>query len=522
MLLNDLGLRIRANCIELVDVIHELPIWIPTFACMTQLSKIMILVIKVFPEIITKSRSVRKNFIGILRRNLRTILARIDDGITVQAFWDKIEVSVPEDSPHKQYILAAVQKIPGIDTVLVVDKFEFDTKEDIEKIVELNCCERVQNKSFVVRVKRSGKHSFKSLELERSCGGVLLRNVPTCSVDLHNPDEMISMEIKDNYVFLISQRIKGLGGFPLGTQSDVVSLISGGFDSTVATYQTIRRGIKAHYLFFSLGGKAHEAGVKQVSQYIWENYSSSHKVKFITIPFEEVIGEILAKVKNSYMGVVLKRMMLRAATKVAEKMEIDALITGESVAQVSSQTIRNLAVIDRVTEKLVLRPIATMDKNDIIDIAREIGTEDFVKNIPEYCGVISDKPTVKADFAKCDEVEQEFDFSILDKAIEAANVESIDKVLSVSDSKLTSASIVSIPEKGQVIVDLRHPIEEDDKLEFPNNDVIEIPFYAVEKHFPELDQGKEYLFYCDKGVMSEMHASNLVDAGYRNIRVIKF
>ncbi len=482
----------------------------------------MILVIKVFPEIITKSRSVRKNFIGILRKNLRTVLTRIDDGVSVQAFWDKIEISIPDGSTKTQILLDAVTKIPGVDTVLVVDKLEFDTQQDIENIVEQECCSRVENKSFVVRVKRSGKHQFNSLDIERSCGGVLLRNVPSCRVDLHNPEELISMEIKDNHVFLISQRLKGLGGFPLGTQSDVLSLISGGFDSTVATYKMIRRGIKSHYVFFSLGGKAHETGVKQVSQYIWENYSSSHKVKFITIPFEDVIGEILAKVKNSYMGVVLKRMMLRAATKVAEKMEIDALVTGESVAQVSSQTLRNLAVIDKVTDKMVLRPIATMDKNDIIDIARKIGTEDFVKNIPEYCGVISDRPTVKASFEQANEVESEFDFSVLDNAIAAAKVESIDKVLGVADSKITSASIVSIPQKGQVVVDLRYPVEEDDEIELPNNEVMQIPFYAIENRFESLDQNKEYLFYCDKGVMSEVHASNLIDKGYGNIKVLKF
>ncbi len=482
----------------------------------------MILVIRVFPEIITKSRSVRKNFIGILRRNLRIVLQRIDAGTSVSAHWDKIEVAIPEDSEKTSEILEAVQKIPGIDAILVVDKFDFETKEDIEKLVEQNCCSRVENKSFVVRVKRNGKHNFKSLELERSCGGVLLRNVPSCHVDLHNPDELISIEIKHNHVFLISERIKGIGGFPLGTQSDVISLISGGFDSTVATYNTIRRGMKTHFLFFSLGGKAHETGVKQVSQYIWENYSSSHKVKFITVPFEEVIGEILSKVQTSYMGVVLKRMMLRAATRVAEKMEIDAFVTGESVAQVSSQTLRNLAVIDSVTDKLVLRPIVTMDKNDIIDIARKIGTEDYVKNIPEYCGVISDKPTVKASFDKADEVEAEFDFDILENALEAAKVQMIDKVLSVTDSQVTSASIVATPQKDQVIVDLRHPLDEEDELDFPNNQVLEIPFFAIEKRFKDLDQYKEYLFYCDKGIMSELHASNLIDAGFKNVKVLRF
>src|SRR5690606_29527897 len=155
------------------------------------------------------------------------------------------------------------------------------------------------------------------------------------AVSLHQPEMLVSLEIKHDRLFVIANKTQGLGGFPLGTQDAVLSLISGGFDSTVSTYLCIKRGLRAHYCFFNLGGRAHELGVKEVAYYLWNKYGSSHRVKFVTVPFEEVVREILTKVDNSYMGVVLKRMMLRAAEQVAASLEIPALVTGESVAQVS-------------------------------------------------------------------------------------------------------------------------------------------------------------------------------------------
>ena len=138
------------------------------------------------------------------------------------------------------------------------------------------------------------------------------------------------------------------------SQEAVVSLISGGFDSAVASYLTMKRGAKTHFLFFNLGGAAHEIGVKQVSYYLWKKFGSAARVKFISVPFEEVVGELLQNINHSYRGVVLKRMMLRVAQRVADKIKAEAPITSESIGQVSSQTLTNLGVIDQVTDTLRL------------------------------------------------------------------------------------------------------------------------------------------------------------------------
>src|SRR5690606_34301288 len=172
----------------------------------------------------------------------------------------------------------------------------------------------------------------------------------------------------------------------------------------------------------------HELGVKEVAHFLWAKYGASSRVKFVAVPFENVVAEILKNVDDSQMGVVLKRMMLRAATKVAERLEAIALVTGEAVAQVSSQTLTNLGVIDRATEMLVLRPLITTAKGEIIQLAREIGTEEFAARMPEYCGVISVKPTTRAKLFRVEHAESKFDFGVLDTALADARYLNIDEI----------------------------------------------------------------------------------------------
>lgn len=178
-------------------------------------------------------------------------------------------------------------------------------------------------------------------------------------------------------------------GLPYRHSGGCSLLISGGFDSGVSSYMLMRRGCRVHYCFFNLGGSAHEIGVKQVAHYLWNRFGSSHRVRFIAIDFEPVVGEILEKVEDGQMGVVLKRMMVRAASQVAERYGVQALVTGEALGQVSSQTLTNLRLIDNASDTLILRPLISHDKEHIINLARQIGTEDFAKTMPEYCGVIS-------------------------------------------------------------------------------------------------------------------------------------
>jgi thiamine biosynthesis protein ThiI len=220
------------------------------------------------------------------------------------------------------------------------------------------------------------------------------------------------------------------------------------------------------------------------------------------------------------MGVVLKRMMLRAASHVAQLMKLEAIVTGEAIAQVSSQTLPNLAVIDKVSDVLVLRPLAMMNKQDIIDIAREIGTEEFSAIIPEYCGVISVKPTTWARKHKIEKQESRFDFSILDRALANLVRERIDKLDLDSGAFNSAIRIAAIPGSDDVVLDIRHPDEEEQQpLVLPGHKVEKLPFYKLNTRFVELPRQASYLLYCEQGIMSKLHASYLKDEGYDNVGV---
>jgi thiamine biosynthesis protein ThiI len=255
-----------------------------------------------------------------------------------------------------------------------------------------------------------------------------------------------------------------------------------------------------------------------------DEYHSSHRVKFVSVPFERVVEEILTNVENSQMGVVLKRMMLRAAEQVADKLQIKTLVTGESVAQVSSQTLPNLAVIDSVIDTMVLRPLSMTDKQEIIDKAREIGTEEFSKDIPEYCGVISVKPTTRARSERIDREESNFDFTVLDESIKNSNYQLITKLVEGVAQGSASVNVVSELSSGTTLIDIRHPAELELKpleqsLIGEGVELLHIPFYKLRTNFDSLDLDKAYFLYCDKGMMSRLHAANLGDVGFENVGV---
>ncbi|MCP3697245.1 MAG: tRNA 4-thiouridine(8) synthase ThiI [Aliivibrio sp.] len=478
-------------------------------------------IVKPHPEVFVKSDSVRKRFIRILETNLRSIIKRETKGVEVINRRDYIEVS-GLDGTYRNEVLTAVTHTPGIHHVLEVKQSAFADMHDIfEQCLEMNR-EIIEGKTFCVRVKRRGTHEFTSIELERYVGGGLNQAVESAKVRLKNPEVTVKFEVENEKLNLVIARYKGLGGFPLGTQEDVLSLISGGFDSGVSTYLHIKRGSKVHYMFFNLGGPAHEIGVKQVSHFLWKKYGSSAKVKFIVVDFEPVVAEILEKVDDGQMGVILKRMFMRAGGMVAEKLGIQGLVTGEALGQVSSQTLTNLRHIDNVTDTLILRPLINWDKEDIINLAREIGTEDFAKTMPEYCGVISKKPTIKAEKFKLEKEEAKFDFSILDQVVYDARVMDIRAIETESQEQVPEVEMVSELGSDVVVLDIRSSEEEDaNPLEIEGVEVKHFPFFKIATQFGDLDQSKEYLLYCERGVMSRLQALLLIENGYKNVKVYR-
>jgi thiamine biosynthesis protein ThiI len=478
-------------------------------------------ILKLHPEIIIKGDKVRRKFIKRLRDNTLSVLGRMDAGVEVKQYWDKIEVQASSEAKHAS-VLEGLKYISGIQTILEVQpmplgSLDFSAIEQA-KIYALDYWrEQIAGKTFAVRVKRSGNQNYSSLDAEREIGGHLFHQVESARVSLKNPQVTVAIEIHDDQMLIVRAAFSGLGGFPIGTQSPVLSLMSGGYDSTVASYLSMRRGCRTHFVFFNLGGSAHEVGVKQVSYYLWQKYGANSRVAFVSVPFEETVKEILTKVNQAYMGVVLKRQMLKVAEIVAKDLELQALVTGEAVGQVSSQTIVNLNVIDRATPMLVLRPLIMTDKEDIMAMAREIGTEVFARNMPEYCGVTSDRPTVSAKLDVILEEEAKMDIAVFNRALKERVISKIDELVNQVNQ---AENIPVVHEKGEaLIIDIRAP-KEVERHPLAEADIV-LPFFEINHQFAKLDQSKDYLLYCAKGVMSQLHGLYLQDKGYHNLKIYR-
>jgi thiamine biosynthesis protein ThiI len=476
-------------------------------------------VVKFFSEIAMKSKPVRKRFVQKLAGNIRAVLRDYDPSVVVYRQWDRLQIETQlTDEAIIAAMVSALRCTSGITYILAVREHPLGELHDLVDVVLPVYGDRLVGKTFAVRCKRTGMHNFRSIDVERIVGRQLMHLSDAVGVKLKHPEVTVEIEINGESVYVIEERHRGMGGFPMGSIDPVLSLISGGFDSPVASYLMMKRGMQTHFLFFNLGGRDHELGVKEVALYLWQKFGSKQRVLFISVPFEGVLAELLARVEDRQMGVILKRMMLRVADSIAGELDIDALVTGECVAQVSSQTIRNLSIIDRATDRLVFRPLIAADKSTIIDIATQIGTQEFAANMPEYCGVISINPVTRARLDRVEAEEQNFDMTILDRAVESAIYTSIDQ-LAGEDLVRTDVEVLKVPLAEATIIDIRHPDEEEGAPLKVSGPVMKIPFYELHSRAAGLSGDKTYLLYCGKGIMSKLHASYLRETGNLDVKV---
>lgn len=495
----------------------------------------MKIIIKPFSEIMIKSKPVRKRYLRILQTNIARTLKMVDPEIKTHLFYDKLEVNYFEKNDAlKAVIIKKLWFIPGVESFIDVESFELEEKlildEDNSEAFDFIFSkskdfylDKIKNKSFVCRVRRSWKHNFSSIDLERYVWGWLLKYWENCTVKLKNPDITVNIEVKDKNLFLVREIYKWIWGYPIWTQDRVISLISGWFDSGVSTFWMMKRGCKVDFLFFNLWGSAHELWVKQVSSYLWKNFWVGYDARFVTIPFEDTIKELIEKVDSRFRWVLLKRYFLKVADKLAQKHHYLAIVKWDSLWQVSSQTLQNMHVIDKASSTLVLRPLITSNKQEIVDITKQIGTYDFACNMPEYCWVISDKPATGASLEQVLEQEERIDEIILDKAIENWKVEYLKSLLTENLEWEQEIEISYVPEGWEVVIDIREKDEAAKKpLTLENIEILKIPFVDINNEFKNLDQTKTYLFYCDKWVLSKLHWLYLKELWFNNIKIYRY
>ena len=276
-------------------------------------------------------------------------------------------------------------------------------------------------KTFKVEAKRADKRfPLTSPEICREIGGVLLSHFPHLSVDVHNPDLVVNVEIRDYTAYVRGEQLQGAGGLPVGTAGNASILISGGIDSPVAAWCMAKRGLRLNAIHFASPPYTSPRAEQKVKTLLSKVARYSGTINLAIVPFTEIQDQIAENCPEDYFTLIMRRMMMRISQKLAAKSGSLALITGESLGQVASQTLPALVTTDYVCEMPVLRPLIGMDKEEIIEISRKIDTfETSILPYEDCCTVFTPKhPKTRPTLESCAEAEKGLDVdALVEKAI---------------------------------------------------------------------------------------------------------
>ncbi|MCI5984206.1 MAG: tRNA 4-thiouridine(8) synthase ThiI [Firmicutes bacterium] len=362
-----------------------------------------------YGELTTKKDN-RKFFIKELVTNIRKKI----DNIEIEYSLDRMYIR----SSDLDDVVTKLKEIFGIYSI--IECYRVNANIDEIKETVLSLLKEQDFNTFKVITKRSDKSfPISSMDFSSQIGGFILKNISS-KVDVHNPDLYVNIEIKNGYSYIYFNEIKGLGGYPVGVQGKGLLMLSGGIDSPVAGYMALKRGVDIECIYFdSPPHTSIEAKNKVIDlAHILNKYSG--RIKINVIPFTKLQETIYKNVPNEYMITIMRRMMYRIPHKLALKNKCKVIINGESIGQVASQTLTSINTINSVTNFPVIRPVACLDKLEIIEISKKIGTYDIsIKPYEDCCTVFVPKhPSINPDINKCLEFEKLFDYdSLIDDAI---------------------------------------------------------------------------------------------------------
>lgn len=364
-----------------------------------------------YGELTTKKAN-RKVFINLLDNNIKKLL----DGLEYKITKDRVRMYIECDK-DLDTIIERLKKVFGIHSIVVAYKVNTNIDDIKNKVLELV---NDDYKTFKVNTKRADK-SFEihSMDFNNMIGGHVLKNT-NLKVDVHNPDVIFNIEIRVEGTFIYTNEIKGLGGYPVGIQGKGLLMLSGGIDSPVAGYLSLKRGVDLECLYFEspphTSVEAKNKVIKLAS--IINEYSGNIKVNIV--PFTEIQEAIYKNCPDSYIITIMRRMMYRIAERVCRKNKLKVIINGESIGQVASQTLTSMSVINNVTNMPVIRPVACMDKLEIIDIATKIKTyETSILPYEDCCTIFLPKhPVINPDLVKAIAYENSFEYEeLIEKCI---------------------------------------------------------------------------------------------------------
>mgnify|MGYP005890478153 FL=1 len=380
-----------------------------------------------YGELTTKKDN-RKFFIKTLRNNILDKLSDYD--IVVTDDYYRMFIEVNEDDIDS--ITSKLKCIFGIHEIAVCYKDENVTEEEIKK-VSLMVMKEEDFCTFKVETKRSDKSfPIKSIDMNNIIGSLVLKNIE-CKVDVHNPDIILNIEIRREGFYVYTKGIKCLGGYPVGTLGRGLLMLSGGIDSPVAGYMTIKRGVELYYLYFE--SRPHTSiearnKVRELARKL-EKYNTNGKL--MVVNFTKIQETIYKNLDTTYLITIMRRMMYRIAERVAKKNKCLAIVNGESVGQVASQTLSSMIAVNDVTSYPILRPLCSFDKLDIIEISKKIDTYDIsILPYEDCCTVFVPRhPVINPNLKHIYNEESKIDFdTLIDEAVNTIEVVDLKEIKS--------------------------------------------------------------------------------------------
>ena len=356
---------------------------------------------------LTTKKSNRLAFVKLLAKNIENILK--DENYKLK--YDRVRMYI--ECEDADTISLKLKNVFGIHGIVICHKVNNNVDEIKEKVLEILKNEKFN--TFKVETKRALK-SFEihSQDFNRIIGGLILKNFE-CKVDVHNPDLLLKIEIRPEGTFIYTNEIEGIGGYPVGIQGKGMLMLSGGIDSPVSGYLTLKRGVDLECLYFESPPHTSIQAKNKVIELadIINKYSGNIKVN--VVPFTKLQEAIYKNVDDNYVITIMRRMMYRIAEKVAKLHNLKIIINGESIGQVASQTLSSMGVINSVTNMPVIRPVACMDKLEIIEIAKKIDT--YSTSILPYedcCTIFLPKhPVINPELDRCIMYESRFNYEEL-------------------------------------------------------------------------------------------------------------
>jgi tRNA uracil 4-sulfurtransferase len=371
-----------------------------------------------YGEISTKGRN-RNKFVDKLRKSIRIALAPFPK-IKIEAGRDRMYVLL--NGENAQEISKVLKGIFGIQSLSPAIKVEKDIEMMKEKALELVTSLYKEGQTFKITAKRSDKtFELDTDGINQTFGAHLLTHISGIKVDVKNPDINLKIEIRPEAVYLSCETILGAGGLPVGSSGKAMLMLSGGIDSPVAGYLTMKRGVEIEAVHFFSPPFTSERSKEKVIDLAKKLAEISGAMTLHIVPFTDVQQAIREQVPENYSMTTTRRFMLRITDEIRKKSEGLAIITGDNLGQVASQTLESMYAINEVTNTPLLRPLITMDKNDIIKIAKEIDTYDIsIRPFEDCCTIfVPASPKTKPKREKVQRYESFFDFdSLLEEAVQ--------------------------------------------------------------------------------------------------------